>query len=263
MSAIILESSLVHYEALGRGKPLLFLHDWLGSWRYWVPTMVDMSSSNRAYALDFWGFGDSDKVKNRYTIAEYVGQVELFMNQMGISQVPVIGHGLGGVVGVKFALSHPERVEQLMMVNMPLFNNDINRSLSGYAGGDNPARAILGRRLKSYEEVDMEASKTDGDAVVKSVDSVMKQDDLFEALEALDLPILLLYGREDPIIQTPEEEMIEDLEYNVHAIIFGEAQHYPMLEETSKFNRLLRDFLHHKDNWENIEVKDEWKRRMR
>jgi len=50
MSAIILESSLVHYEALGRGKPLLFLHDWLGSWRYWVPTMVDMSSSFRAYA---------------------------------------------------------------------------------------------------------------------------------------------------------------------------------------------------------------------
>lgn len=262
MSAIILESSLVHYEALGRGKPLLFLHDWLGSWRYWVPTMVDMSSSYRAYALDFWGFGDSDKVKTRYTVAGYVGQIELFMDQMGISRVPVIGHGLGGVVATHFALSHPDRIEQLMMVGMPLAFNDIARPLSGYAGGENPAKAILGRKLKSYEEVDMEASKTDGDAVVQSVRSIMNQD-LIDKLEELDLPILLLYGREDPIIQAPDEDVIDDLDYNVHAVIFETSQHYPMLEETSKFNRLLRDFLIQKDNWEAIEVKDEWKRRMR
>ena len=68
MSAVILESSLAHYEALGRGKPLLFLHGWLGSWRYWVPTMVALSSSYRTYALDFWGFGDSDNILARYSI---------------------------------------------------------------------------------------------------------------------------------------------------------------------------------------------------
>lgn len=261
MSAIILESSLVHYEALGRGKPLLFLHDWLGSWRYWVPTMVDMSSSYRAYALDFWGFGDSDKVTGRYSVAGYVGQVELFMDQMGIGKVPIIGHGLGGVVGVHFALSHPDRVEQLMMVNAPLSSSDIARSLSGFSGGDNPAKVILGRKLKAYEEVDMEASKTDANAVVQSVKSAMNQN-LFDTIEDLDLPIMLICGREDPIIQVPEDDMLEDLNYNVFPFFF-DAAHYPMLEETSKFNRLLRDFLIHKDNWDDIEVKDEWKRRMR
>ena len=262
MSAIILESSLVHYEALGRGKPLLFLHDWLGSWRYWVPTMVDMSSTTRTYALDFWGFGDSDKVTTRYSIPGYVSQVELFMDQMGIQRVPVIGHGLGGVVGVYFALAHPERVEQLMTVCTPLTATDIARPLSGYAGGDNPAKMILGRRLKSYEEVDIEASKTDGKAVMESVRSAMNYN-LLDALESLDLPVLIVCGREDPIIQVPDDDTLEDLDYNVYPFIFEAAQHYPMLEETGKFNRLLRDFLVHRDNWDAIEIKDEWKRRMR
>jgi pimeloyl-ACP methyl ester carboxylesterase len=262
MSAIILESSLVHYEALGRGKPLLFLHDWLGSWRYWVPTMVDMSSTNRAYALDFWGFGDSDKVATRYTVAGYVGQVELFLNQMGIDKVPIIGHGLGGVIGVYFADAHPDRVEQLLTVSMPLSGEYIARPLSGFSGGENPARVILGRKLKSYEEVDIEAGKTDGNAVVESVRSVMAEN-LLETLERLDLPVLLVCGRGDPIIQMPEDDVLDQLDYNVYPFVFETAQHYPMLDETTKFNRLLRDFLLHKDNWDEIQVKDEWKRRMR
>lgn len=262
MSAIILESSLVHYEALGKGKPLLFLHDWLGSWRYWVPTMVDISSSARAYALDFWGFGDSDKAEGRYSITHYVNQVGLFLDQMGIKSLPIVGHGLGGIVGVHFAMAYPERVEQLMTVCTPLTSDDIARPLSGFAGGDNPAKVILGRRLKSYEEVDIEAAKTDSRAVVQTVRFVMQQS-LFDALEEIDLPVLLVCGREDPVIQVPSDDVLDSLDYNVYPFVFEAAQHYPMLEETSKFDRLLRDFLVHKDNWDAIEVKDEWKRRMR
>ncbi|MBN1262137.1 MAG: alpha/beta hydrolase [Anaerolineae bacterium] len=262
MSAVILESSLVHYEAIGRGRPVLFLHDWLGSWRYWVPTMLNLSSSYRLYALDFWGFGDSDKVRTRYSIEGYVYQVSLFMDQMGIPAVPMIGHGLGGIVAVDFALRMPHLVEQLMLVNVPLSGNQISRTLTGFTGGDNPAARILGRRLNAYEEVALEASKTDGDAVVQSVQSFMSQD-LGEQLEDLDLPIMLVYGTQDPLIQIPDSNLFEDLDYNVNTFLFDGAQHYPMLEETSKFNRLLLDFLIHKDQWDAIQLKDSWRRRMR
>jgi len=262
MSAIILESSLAHYEALGRGKPLLFLHGWLGSWRYWVPTMVDLSSSYRTYALDFWGFGDSDKVPARYNVQGYVDQVVLFMDQLGIGSVPLVGHGLGGVVGIHFALRHPDRVEQVLVTNAPMVSQHIGRALSGFGGGENPAKAILGRRLKAYEEVDTEAAKTDGGAVVNSVRSAMDQD-LVELLEDLDLPVLLVSGQQDPIIQAPDIGALAGLDYNVYAYTFENAQHYPMLDETSKFNRLLRDFLTYRDDWDKINVRDEWKRRMR
>jgi len=262
MSAIILESSLVHYEALGRGKPLLFLHDWLGSWRYWVPTMLDLSSSYRAYALDFWGFGDSDKVPARYTIEGYVDQVALFLDHMGINSLPIIGHGLGGLVGIHFAREFPDRVEQILVANAPLASRQIGRALSGYVGGENPAKVILGRRLKAYEEVDIEAAKTDGNAVVSSVRSAMGRD-LAELIEEIDLPVLLVSGLEDPIIQPSDDGTLSGFDYNVFAYTFETAQHYPMLDETTKFNRLLKNFLTYRDDWDRINVKDEWKRRMR
>ena len=66
MSAIILEQEVVHYEVLGRGRPLIFLHGWVGSWRYWIPVMQAASLTFRAYALDQWGFGDTAKDPNRY-----------------------------------------------------------------------------------------------------------------------------------------------------------------------------------------------------
>lgn len=56
MSAIHIDNRLVHYEVVGRrGAPMIFLHSWLGSWRYWLPTMEHVSERYRTFAIDFWG----------------------------------------------------------------------------------------------------------------------------------------------------------------------------------------------------------------
>lgn len=263
MSAIILESSLVHYEALGRGKPLLFLHDWLGSWRYWVPTMMELSHSRRAYALDFWGFGDSDKTHAYYSVDGYVRQVDLFMKQMGINKIPIIGHGLGGIVALRFAKQFPDRVQQAMVVSTPISASYLSSALSGFAGGDNPASRILGRQLNSYQEVAMEADKIDSRAVVETVHSFL-QEDLTLLVEDLTIPVMLVYGAQDSIIQRPPVDWLDDLDYyNAYAFLLETARHYPMLDEPTKFNRLLLDFLIHENDWDQIEVKESWRRRMR
>lgn len=263
MSAIIVEGSLVHYEALGRGKPLLFLHDWLGSWRYWVPTMVDMASSYRTYAFDFWGFGDSDKAPARYDFESYVRQVELFLQQMGVRQVPlVIGHGLGAVTALHYAQMHPDSVGQVMAVSLPFSIRHMARALSGFAGNASPARAILGRKVRAYEEVDLEADKTDPLAVARTVQA-MADLDVAQVLHRLTVPVLLVYGLDDPVIRPPEDAALAQLDYHVYPLRLQGVQHYPMLDTTAKFNRLVRDFLLHGDNWDQIELKDEWKRRMR
>ncbi|HEX9028502.1 MAG TPA: alpha/beta fold hydrolase, partial [Anaerolineales bacterium] len=61
MSVIVIQDQIVHYEILGRGRPLIFLHGWVGSWRYWIPSMQAASVSFRTYAVDLWGFGDTAK----------------------------------------------------------------------------------------------------------------------------------------------------------------------------------------------------------
>src|SRR4030065_747933 len=120
MSAITLQSEIIHYEVLGRGRPLLFLHDWVGSWRYWIPAMQAASISFRAYALDMWGYGDTSKNPEYYSLAQQAALIEGFMEHMGIGKLALIGHGLGAVVALAFASKKPELVDRGMITGYPL-----------------------------------------------------------------------------------------------------------------------------------------------
>ena len=99
MSVVTLEDHLIHYEVLGRGRPLIFLHGWVGSWRYWIPTMQAASTSYRAYALDLWGFGDTPNLPEKYTLEQQANLLNAFMEELGIGKIALVGHGLGALVG--------------------------------------------------------------------------------------------------------------------------------------------------------------------
>ena len=115
MSAIVFENEIVHYEVLGRGRPVLFLHGWVGSWRYWIPAMQAASTGYRAYALDLWGFGDTAKDEKRYRIADQVHLLHGFLEQMGILRIALVGHGLGSVVALSLSLQFPSLVDRLLL----------------------------------------------------------------------------------------------------------------------------------------------------
>ena len=73
--------------------------------------MEALAPAYRAYALDFWGFGESDKRRESYDIRDFVLLVEQFMERLGIQRAPVIGHSMGGTVALSLALDRPDRVD--------------------------------------------------------------------------------------------------------------------------------------------------------
>lgn len=261
MSAIVLKDGLVHYEVIGRGKPLVFIHGWLGSWRYWVPAMEELAGSHRAYALDLWGFGASDKLRMHYSINAYVELLGEFLDQLGIWRTSLVGHALGGVVGLLFAARAPERVEQVMGVSVPLVGAAINRPLASLSGSEEALARLVTRRA-NFPEVDLEARKADIAAITSSMRSAMGRD-LRRVLPPLDIPMLLVYGGDDPLIKPPQPEWLQGCDDNVRAIFLNGAQHFPMLEERNKFNRLLMDFLDAGEDLASLKLKEEWQRRLR
>lgn len=125
MSAITINGDLVHYEVLGRGRPIILLHSWLGSWRYWIPTMQQLSVKYRIYALDLWGFGDSGKNQPYYSIDGQADLIEKFLDKMGIPKAVFVGHGLGAAVMAHFA-NKPncsQIVHRMMTISTPVFGS--------------------------------------------------------------------------------------------------------------------------------------------
>jgi pimeloyl-ACP methyl ester carboxylesterase len=122
MSAITIEGDLVHYEVLGRGRPVVLIHGWLGSWRYWVPTLQQLQSKFRVYALDLLGFGDSSKNPQRYSVEHQLHMLSEFTQELGIPKTAMVGHGLGALFAAEFARRYADRVPRLILVSPPLFD---------------------------------------------------------------------------------------------------------------------------------------------
>jgi pimeloyl-ACP methyl ester carboxylesterase len=260
MSAILLEQDIVHYEVLGRGRPLVFLHGWVGSWRYWIPVMQAASISFRAYALDLWGFGDSAKKQARYSVDQQIYLLDGFLDSLGIGRVALVGHGLGAMIALQYALLHPDIIDRVMAVSLPLEENMINSRL----GNSLPAELadwLLGRSHIT-EPVRADASKVDHQAVQASLNHLGSMQ---KVLQELSTACVLVNGQNDPMVELPRLEQIAGLPEFTHAILFEQSGHFPMLDESNKFNRLMADFLAlpSGESPRQLLLKEEWKRRVR
>jgi pimeloyl-ACP methyl ester carboxylesterase len=262
VSALIVADELIHYEVLGRGRPVIFLHGWLGSWRYWIPTMQVLSAEYRTYALDLWGFGDSAKVSQRYHLDAQADMLARFMDQLGILKAAFVGHGLGGAVVLRLARRHPELADRAMVVSLPLRATAVSQRLLTSSAAS-LIEWLLGKG-PAVDPISREAAKADPQAVDTTVRALIENEPRLELAEVRP-PLLLVYGDKDPMIVPPDEAALAGLDGNVHSIGLEEARHFPMLDEAAKFSRLLADFLSLPggESLTNLGLKEEWRRRVR
>jgi len=262
MSTVIIDKQTVHYEVLGRGRPVLFLHGWVGSYRCWVPAMQAISTYYRSYAIDLWGFGGSARDPTRYLITNQKDLIFHFMNEMDIQKTALIGHGLGAILSLMFTVDHPEMVDRIMAVSLSLENALINPLLFR-SSPEELAEWLLGDTFEA-EAVRKEALKADQNAVLRALDN-LRSVDLSELMSQCKKPCLLVNGINDPSITKPIEEKNIRYPHHFHHILFNQSGHFPMIDQHGKFNRLMFDFLYLESgkNPSELQLKDEWKRRLR
>jgi len=262
MSAILLDQSIVHYEALGRGRPIVFLHGWVGSWRYWLSSMQVASTSYRAYALDLYGYGDTSHDPLKYSLDKQAALLSGFLDELGIGKIAIVGHGLGALVGFYFAAQQPGSVDRIMAVSCPLDFNSINGRLKT----SDAAELVdwLSNRSADSLNALSDASKADQRAVTASMTS-FQSDSLFSQFRSSNVPCLLVYGENDVAMRVPDVEEIEPYGLHMHQVNLEESGHFPMMDDADKFNRLLTDFLALESGFSprELQLKEEWKRRVR
>jgi len=263
MSAILLDDKIVHYEVLGRGRPIIFLHGWVGSWRYWVPAMQTAAMSFRAYGIDLWGFGDTAHDASGYSLDKQANLLDLFMQEMGIGKVALIGHGLGALTAILFAKKFPDIVDRLMVIDVPLEIKSVAPRLRSPASPADLADWLLGKDPIT-EPARTDAPKADPAAITTSFNS-LDAASFMPIMDAMITPCLIVHGQNDPAVRTLEYERVQAMSVLIHQITLEESGHFPMLDESTRFNRLMTDFLAlmSGDSPRELLLKEEWKRRVR
>jgi pimeloyl-ACP methyl ester carboxylesterase len=262
MSVVFLDNAIVHYEVLGKGRPVFFLHGWVGSWKYWIPSMQVTSTSYRAYALDLWGFGETAHNPQAYGLDLQANMLRAFMEKMGIGKIALVGHGLGGLVALNFAKRWPQSVDRMMAINCPLEYESVQSRLRT-SEPDELLDWLSSRTPESVAALS-DFSKADPRAIATSMDG-LQANNLFGAARQTNLPCLFVYGQNDPAILLPTPEKMSGMSHMMHNIVLDSSGHFPMMDEAQKFNRLLIDFLALDSGAspQELQLKEEWKRRVR
>jgi len=142
--------------------------------------------------------------------------------------------------------------------------------------GTNPFAAIVGRTKpqillsrnvdtssSDFEKLKTEVDKADEAAIKTSAESLSQYNPLRNLLKIAS-PTLTVYGENDTLVPPPGEDISNSLssQPQIKLLVLDNLRHYPMLEDTSRFIRLLKEFLEAPD-LQQLQMKDEWKRRMR
>jgi len=219
------------------------------------------STSFRAYALDLWGFGDTAHNVLNYSVEQQVSLIDRFLMEMGIGKIALVGHGLGALVGMSFATRFPQSVDRMMAVSCPLDYAAVNARLRT---ATSPVELTdwLSNRAPEATTALVDAAKADPQAITASM-AALQANNIYTSFRSTNIPCLLVYGDKDDAITTPEEEY--SVSTMTHQIELEGSGHFPMLDETVKFNRLLIDFLALDSGTSprELQMKDEWRRRVR
>lgn len=115
----------VHVERYGHGgTPIVLLHGF-GTctflWRYVAPLLAE--AGHTAYAIDLVGYGESDRPPDAdLGIAAQAEYLDAAMTALRLARAVVVGNDLGGDVALRLAATRPDRVERLVLINTPAFD---------------------------------------------------------------------------------------------------------------------------------------------
>ncbi|HSM25782.1 MAG TPA: alpha/beta hydrolase [Anaerolineaceae bacterium] len=258
MSSITTDKGILHYEVFGKGKPIIFLHGWLGSWGLWQKTMEYLGETNRTYALDFWGFGESTDKLSTYRVQDFVELVVQFMDQLGIQKAPLVGHSMGGTVSLMASIRFQNRIEKVVIIGSPIVGSSISLPLK-MAG-----KRIVSERLFLHfglfrkflktlsplickhpdfpEIIDRDLSRTNLESFLNSIRSLQSVD-LKDDLKNLTIPILGLYGKRDNIVSPAQNRLLKQIIPQSEIELFPKSGHFIMLEEPELCMQRIQKFI--------------------
>ena len=109
------------YRSSGEGPAVLLLHGWPTSSYLWRHVMAPIAGNHRVLALDMPGFGQSSKPLATYDFAFFDHALDGFLDALGIEQVALAAHDLGGPIALHWALHRLERVTRLALLNTVVY----------------------------------------------------------------------------------------------------------------------------------------------
>jgi len=137
------DTGSISYSIYGKGESVVFLHGFLGNKGIWKPFVNYFKSKSQVIAIDLPGHGNTSIVKEEMTMDFSALLLKEVLEKEGVSTFHIVGHSMGGYVGLAYAKLFPKQIKSITLFN------------STAAGDNNQKQAD---RLKAVRIFDMNPS---------------------------------------------------------------------------------------------------------
>jgi pimeloyl-ACP methyl ester carboxylesterase len=265
----------IAYMDVGSGsETILFIHG-LGSYApAWKKNIEELKSTYRCIAIDLPGYGRSSKGEYEGSMTFFSKAVISFMDEMGLDQVHLAGHSMGGQISIVTALNHPDRVDQLILV-APAGIETFTEGEKQWFRDAITAKGVMLTPLDAIESnlghnfykmpddaffmvEDRYAMTGTGEEflwycyiIPKSIQGMVDQP-VIRDLPKITQPTLIVMGAADQLIpnrylhggsSAKIAEKGGELIPNSKVEVIKKAGHFVMYEKAEEVNKLFRDFL--------------------
>ncbi len=262
----------------GGGPAFLLLHGFPDNSHIYNDLIPHLASAGRrTVAIDFLGFGSSDKPEGaEYSFAQQLADVEAVVDALKLERVVLVGHDAGGPAAVNFALKHPDRAAAVVLMNafygeapgllvpelIELFSHKPLKALARHflaspqqfawlldfqrevMVGDVPSakRAHNLNLLKPLIDNNFRQQPSAAPAFAQMTSQLREQiaDNTARLVELRrsDVPFVLIWGRNDPYLQVSTAAFLRSQVRN-GALHALEAGHWPQIDAAEETARIM------------------------
>jgi pimeloyl-ACP methyl ester carboxylesterase len=260
MPEIDREGLRIYYEEHGSGVPVVLGHSFLCSGEMWAPQVGPLAETARVINIDLRGHGRSGRIESSFTLYDLVADVVAVLDQLGVERAVWAGLSIGGMVALRAALSVPDRVAALILLDAHAGAEAALKRLKYRAMG--LGARLLGIRpfvptilplmfgattrrtnatlVTSWKE---KFDSVDVPSTLRCLDALMRRDSVLERLREIDVPTLVIVGEEDVSLPPACSEQIAAGVTGAGLLRVPKAGHLSTLEQPEAVTQAMLGFL--------------------
>ena len=256
LKTLLYKNTTISYTDSGEGTAIILLHGFLENKKMWAEYVALFSEKYRVITIDLLGHGESDCLGYVHSMEDNANVIHEVLLASKILKAIILGHSMGGYVGLAFAELYPKNIKKLVLLNSTSKEDSAEKKLNrtraikavkqNYVSFVSLAIANLfsennrTRLANEIEKVKKEALKTPLQGIVASLEGMKIRKDRENLLQENLFPVLLILGRKDPVLNY--EESVTQIEDTTAELVSFEDGHMSHIENKEELKIILSEF---------------------
>jgi pimeloyl-ACP methyl ester carboxylesterase len=248
----------IHYKTEGQGPAIVCLHGFMESARIWRPFVEKLSTKFKVIRINLPGHGKSSVFGETHTMEFMAECVKAVLEQEKIEKALIVGHSMGGYVGLSLAEMFPHLIKGLILFSSTCFEDTPERK----EDRNRAAKAADAHKMKFitsvvpnlfFERTGAKASKRifklvkiaakqPKEGIIAAIKGMQLRTDKTHVLSKAKFPILFLTGHDDLLIPLERVQEMAKHAPTAQTVVIEQCGHVGFLEHEKESIKAIQTF---------------------